>query len=175
MIIRALRADDIDAVVEFSVRAWRPVFESFMRIIGPAIFPRLYPHWQTVQAEAVREACRNEAHRTWIAEATEATEEAGHADRVVGFVVVAVHDDPHRGEIYMIAVDPDYQNRGVGLGLVNFAVDRIAELGLPLAEIGTGGDPGHAPARHVYEKAGFIAVPLVRYYKALPPTGNGQG
>ena len=68
----------------------------------------------------------------------------------------------------MIAVDPDYQNRGVGLDLVNFAVDRIAELGIQLAEIGTGGDPGHAPARHVYEKAGFIPVPLVRYYKALP-------
>lgn len=40
-------------------------------------------------------------------------------------------------------------------------------LGLPLVEIGTGGDPGHAPARHVYEKAGFTALPIVRYYKAL--------
>ena len=68
----------------------------------------------------------------------------------------------------MIAVDPDYQDKGIGLTLVNFAVDRIAGLGLPLAEIGTGGDPGHAPARHVYEKAGFTPVPLVRYYKALP-------
>lgn len=68
----------------------------------------------------------------------------------------------------MVAVDPDYQNEGLGLALVNFAVDRIAELGIPLAEIGTGGDPGHAPARRVYEKAGFTQVPLVRYYKALP-------
>ena len=47
-------------------------------------------------------------------------------------------------------------------------MDRITELGIPLAEIGTGGDPGHAPVRHVYEKAGFVPVPLVRYYKALP-------
>jgi ribosomal protein S18 acetylase RimI-like enzyme len=85
-----------------------------------------------------------------------------------GFVVVAIHDEPHRGEIYMVAVDPDYQNRGIGLNLVTFAVDRITELGIPLAEIGTGGDQGHAPARHVYEKAGFTPVPLVRYYKALP-------
>jgi len=54
-------------------------------------------------------------------------------------------------------------------------VDRIAELGIPLAEIGTGGDPGHAPARHVYEKAGFTPLPLVRYYKALPATADSPG
>jgi ribosomal protein S18 acetylase RimI-like enzyme len=165
VIIRALRADDIDAVVEFSVRAWRPVFESFMKIMGPGVFPRIYPDWQAGQAASVRDACRDEAHRTWVAEAPEAPRPGG---RPVGFVVVAVHDDPRRGEIYMIAVDPDYQDRGIGLTLVNFAVARITGLGLPLAEIGTGGDPGHAAARHVYEKAGFTPVPLIRYYKALP-------
>ncbi len=175
MIIRALRADDVDAVVEFSVRAWRPVYESFMKVAGPVIFPRLFPHWEAAQAGAVRDACRDDKNRTWIAEAPgEPAGPAGPAGkpgqggRPVGFIVVAVRDDPPRGEIYMVAVDPGYQNRGIGLELVNFAVDRIAELGLPLAEIGTGGDPGHAPARHVYEKAGFIPVPLVRYYKALP-------
>lgn len=184
MIIRALRADDIDAVVEFSVRAWRPVFESFMNVMGPDIFRRIYPHWQAVQADAVRDACRDEAHRTWVAEAPgpanrpdasrapeapDTAEEPTRAARPIAFVVVAAHDDPRRGEIYLIAVDPDHQNHGIGLALVNFATDRITELGLPLAEIGTGGDPGHAPARHVYEKAGFTPVPLVRYYKALPP------
>ena len=178
MIIRALRAADVDAVVEFSVRAWRPVFESFLEVMGPDIFRRIYPHWQAGQAEAVRETCLDEAHRTWIAEAPgapeapEAPRQAAPGGRPVGFAVVAVHDDPRRGEIDMVAVDPEYQNQGVGLALVAFAVDRMTELGLPLAEIGTGGDPGHAPARHVYEKAGFTPVPLVRYYKALP--GDGQ-
>lgn len=70
----------------------------------------------------------------------------------------------------MMAVDPDRQNRGLGLALVNFAVDRITESGAQLAEIGTGGDPGHAAARRIYEKAGFTPMPQVRYYKAL--SGN---
>jgi ribosomal protein S18 acetylase RimI-like enzyme len=137
--IRALRADDIDAVVEFSVRAWRPVFESFMEVMGPDIFRRIYPHWQAGQADAVRDACRDEAHRTWVAEAPEsantpdaslapgtpdAAEDPTRAARPIAFVVVAVHDDPRRGEIYMIAVDPDYQDRGIGLAVVNFATDR---------------------------------------------------
>jgi ribosomal protein S18 acetylase RimI-like enzyme len=172
VIIRSLRADDIDAVVEFSVRAWRPVFESFMEVMGPDIFRRIYPHWEAGQADAVRDACRDEKHRTWVAEAPGAPQAPdapeGDAARLVGFVVVAVHDTPRRGEVYMVAVDPGYQNRGIGLELVDFAVDRITALGLPLAEIGTGGDPGHAPARHLYEKAGFTPVPQVRYYKALP-------
>ena len=31
----------------------------------------------------------------------------------------------------------------------------------------TGGDPGHAPAWRVYNKADFTALPVVRYFKAL--------
>ncbi|PVC90671.1 GNAT family acetyltransferase [Streptomyces sp. CS090A] len=43
----------------------------------------------------------------------------------------------------------------------------MKEAGVTLASIWTGGDPGHAPARRTYEKAGYTALPLVRYYKAL--------
>jgi GNAT superfamily N-acetyltransferase len=172
VIIRTLRADDIDVVTEFSVRAWRPVFESFMQVMGPDIFRCLYPHWEAGQAAAVRDACLDPKNRTWVADAPKAPVgpvQPGEPARPAGFVVVTVHDGaPRRGEIYMVAVDPAHQNHGLGLALVNFAVDWIAGQGLPLAEIGTGGDPGHAPARHVYEKAGFTPVPLVRYYKALP-------
>ncbi len=83
-------------------------------------------------------------------------------------VVHPINRETESGEIYMLAVDPDYQQRGIGIALVDYAVDRITELGIPLAEIGTGGDPGHAPARRLYERAGFTPVPLVRYFKALP-------
>jgi hypothetical protein len=31
----------------------------------------------------------------------------------------------------------------------------------------TGGDPGHAPGRRVFEKAGFRPFPVVDYYKQL--------
>jgi hypothetical protein len=33
--------------------------------------------------------------------------------------------------------------------------------------IGTGGDPGHAPARRVYEQAGYRLVPAAQYFKVL--------
>jgi hypothetical protein len=43
----------------------------------------------------------------------------------------------------------------------------MKENGMKLAVVGTGGDPGHAPARRAYEKAGYTAMPAVRYYKEL--------
>jgi hypothetical protein len=43
----------------------------------------------------------------------------------------------------------------------------MREAGMKLAVVGTGGDPGHAPARRSYEKAGYTGLPLVRYYKDL--------
>ena len=43
----------------------------------------------------------------------------------------------------------------------------VAERGVPLAVIGTGGGAGHAPARALYERHGFTGLPLVRYYRPL--------
>ena len=38
---------------------------------------------------------------------------------------------------------------------------------MDLAVAATGGDPGHAPARRSYEKSGYTALPLVRFYRAV--------
>ena len=56
---------------------------------------------------------------------------------------------------------------GVGLALTQFALLCIVEAGYPLATVGTGGDPGHAPARRTYERAGFSPIPVVHYFQAL--------
>ena len=129
--IRSLAESDVDAVIDLSLRAWTPVFESFRTAMGEAV----YRH------------------------------------RPVGFVAVVHHDEthgePNSSEIEMIAVDPDAQRRGVADALIAYAVDQARAHGSALAVIGTGGDPGHAPARAAYEKAGFTPFPQVRYYKML--------
>jgi ribosomal protein S18 acetylase RimI-like enzyme len=159
--VRPLEEGDIGPVVDFSVRAWKPVFESMCRVMGPEIFKRVYPDWAISQAQAVESVCRAEGNLVWV---------AAEDGPPVGFVAVVLHDQdsPKSGEIEMVAVDPGCQSRGIGLSLMSRAVEEISELGIPLAELGTGGDPGHAAARRLYEKAGFTALPLVRYYKALP-------
>ena len=67
----------------------------------------------------------------------------------------------------MIAVDPTYQRRGVSAALTTFATDWLRRHGRAVALIGTGGDPGHAPARRMYERAGYTALPGVTYFKRL--------
>jgi len=150
---------DVAAIVAFSVRAWRPVFESMASVLGPRLNRLVYPDWAAGQARAVEDVCRDETMTVWVAEVDA---------RPVGFVAVVFSDTTPSAEIEMIAVDPDQQNQGIGSALLDYAFDWLSAAGVKLVQLGTGGDPGHAPARRTYEKAGFTAFPLVRYYKELP-------
>lgn len=162
--IRPQAVGDIDKVVAFALPAWKPVHESMAQVLGPRINRIVYPDWAASQARDVESAFRDDDVRVWVAELDA---------RTVGFVSVVLHAASASGEIDMIAVDPDCQGQGIGTALVRAAVAHIEASGLALVEIATGGDPGHAAARRLYEKAGFTPLPLVRYYKALPETVDG--
>jgi ribosomal protein S18 acetylase RimI-like enzyme len=77
------------------------------------------------------------------------------------------HPERSMGEISMLAVDPDHQGGGIGTALTEFALDRLKEAGMTVAMVETGGDPGHAAARRTYEKAGYVLLPIARYFKNL--------
>jgi ribosomal protein S18 acetylase RimI-like enzyme len=156
--IRSLRAADIAAVVEFSLRAWAPVFASFRTVLGERVYQALYPDWAASQARAVEAVCQDDTAAVWVAE---------QHGRPVGYVAVHVHTEGQTGEIDMLAVDPLVQRHGIGTALTRFAVQQLRDAGVGLVVVGTGGDPGHAAARRVYEKAGFVGLPLVRYYARL--------
>ena len=51
--IRAVGDGDVEALVRLSLLAWAPVFPSFERILGPAIYGDLWPDWKAGQREAV--------------------------------------------------------------------------------------------------------------------------
>ncbi len=157
--IRPLHENDIADVLELSILAWAPVFQSFAQVLGQTIYERLYPHWEKSQREEVEKVLRDrEKFRVWVPEVDQ---------KAVGFITYTLNLKDGIGEVYMLAVHPDYQNRGIGTALNTFVLDKLKESGMQLAEVGTGGDPGHAPARRSYEKAGYTPLPLVRYYKAL--------
>ena len=79
----------------------------------------------------------------------------------VGFVAVGLIDEDatRAGEIHMIAVDPSHQGTGVAASLMDRAIAHIKAQGVDLAVIGTDGDPGHAPARGLYEKLRLQPAP----------------
>ena len=154
--IREYHSDDADAVVRLGLRAWAPVFASFRTVLGDDLYCRVHPDWERDQTNAICDALSRNA--TWV----------GVSDNdVVGFVNVAFDEAERSGEIYMIAVDPAAQRRGVASLLTERALDEMRARGLDLAIVATGGDPGHAAARATYEKAGFTGCPQVWYARQL--------
>lgn len=67
----------------------------------------------------------------------------------------------------MVAVDPAHQRQGLGRALTDRAGECLRRAGMRLALVGTGGDAGHAPARRLYERAGYRLLPAAQYFKAL--------
>jgi ribosomal protein S18 acetylase RimI-like enzyme len=98
----------LDAVIRLSLRSWAPVFESIQQAMDHNVYRELHPDWRADQRKAVEGACSAEDTKVWV---------ATDADSVVGFVAVKLHPGAGLGEIYMIAVDPDFQRRGVGTAL----------------------------------------------------------
>lgn len=159
MQIQPYNAAQLDAVIRLSLRAWQPVFNSIQEVMSADVYRIFYPnHWRVSQQKAVEDVCAAEDINVWVAS------ESGFT---VGFVAAKLHPEDSIGEIYMLAVDPDYQGRGIGMALTKFALDWIKNTGMTIAMVETGGDPGHAPARHTYEKAGFKLFPVARYFKKL--------
>jgi GNAT superfamily N-acetyltransferase len=157
--IRPLQTGDIEEVLQLSLLAWAPVFRSFEHVLGPAIYTKIYPDWETSQRAVVDEVLRDgEKYTVWVAD---------QERTIVGFIAYTLSLAERVGEVYLLAVHPAYQNRGIGTDLNNFALGQFKDRGMQLAVVGTGGDPGHAPARRSYEKAGYTPLPLVRYYKDL--------
>jgi GNAT superfamily N-acetyltransferase len=158
--VRAYEESDLEAVVEFSLRAWEPVFESLRNVLGEAIFVRLHqPDWTTLQAEAVRSGCTSDEHDVFVAAVD---------GRPVGFATVALNAFHERmGVVDMIAVDPAYQQRGIATRLMDKSVEHMRAQGMDIAAVGTGGDSGHGAARALYEALGYTPLPGVRYLKLL--------
>jgi|SRR4051812_27078652 GNAT superfamily N-acetyltransferase len=161
--IRPFSPDDLEEMVQLSLLAWTPVFRSFEQVLGSKIYSLLFPEGEQAQRSVVEKMCTgHEKTHVWVAE----------CDGVItGFIVYTLNShengQDNTGEVELLAVHPEYQNQGIGTALNRFALDKMKESGIKLAIVATGGDPGHAPARRSYEKAGYTALPGVRYYQAL--------
>ncbi|WP_460465204.1 GNAT family N-acetyltransferase [Arthrobacter pigmenti] len=86
---------------------------------------------------------------------------------ILGWICIRLHPEDQMGEIYVLAVDPDRQRRGVGTMLMNHAFEQIRKAGMTMVMVETGGDTGHAASRASYEAVGFERWPVARYFKNL--------
>lgn len=156
--IRHTKATDIQIIQSFTVKAFEPIFASFKAELGQEIFGVLYPDWRQTQRDLVHTLFEDTNINTWVAVLNE---------QPVGYIATQVNEETKIGEIPFVVVDTSVHQQGIGLQLTDYALQQLSDAGMLLAEVATGGDPSHAPARALYEKSGFTRLPLALYLKRL--------
>jgi len=158
-IIRSYADRDWQAVLKSCLLAFTTVYESFERLLGTELFLLVYPDWKASNEKYLRSLTEpGERERLFVVEDNGA---------VVGFIHYSVDAENQSGNIGLNAVDPAHQGKGLGALMYRHVLDIMRGKGMKYVRVDTGGDPSHAPARHAYEKAGFVALPVVHYFKSL--------
>ncbi len=160
-VIRRAESADQPAIEALNLDAFAPGNESFGTIVGPRIDAVVHPDRDVKQRDDLAKSLAMPGASLWVAEVPD--------DHIAGFMVVAVDDASRVGEVAIIAVAAAHRGVGIGSALVQNAMETMRAAGMLVAEIGTGGDEFHAPARRCYERNGFVAVPVVHYFRALEP------
>lgn len=157
--IRPYEASFRAELLQLVVSAWAPVFDKTQKQAPTFIYDNFYPHgWETRQVDEVKELLDQDANNIYVALS---------GRKLVGFVGIKIHPEDNMGEIYIIAVAPSFQRRGIGRALMLYAEQQIRECGMAMVMVETVGDSGHEPARRTYEAQGYQRWPVARYFKSL--------
>ncbi|GAA3038222.1 GNAT family N-acetyltransferase [Streptosporangium longisporum] len=160
MLIRPFVQHDLARLTELTIETFRPFYEeSFRPLVGEVVFANQHGDWRADYREQVAGLHAPERHG-YVAVA-----EIG--DAVAGYVAWSVDVARRNGTVSHLAVSAGHRRHHVGTALCEHAFDRMRALGAEVVEIGTGGDPFHAPARALYEKLGCTMLPVAVYYRTL--------
>ncbi|MET4157027.1 GNAT family N-acetyltransferase [Agromyces sp. PvR057] len=118
-------------------------------------------------------------HATSPAESVHALDVSGLSDPAVTFWAIADGDDvlgcvalkelaPGHGELKSMRADAAARGRGLGRRLLEHVLDEAGRRGYARVSLETGTEDFFAPARALYERAGFVECPPFGDY-ALDP------
>lgn len=66
--IREATQEEFEALAHLTVLAFEPVFDSFAELLGPEIFPVVYPDWRAIQRGHVEAAYKDDGIMVMMAE-----------------------------------------------------------------------------------------------------------
>lgn len=159
MIVKPYEQGYREQILNLSLRAWDPVFAEMQPAVSAFVYESFYPlGWQKRQLDDLGAVLDGEPENIDVAL------EGGVP---LGWICTRLHPEDRMGEIYVLAVDPECQRRGVGTALMRRSFERSTKAGMSMIMVETGGDPGHGAARAAYEAVGFERWPVARYFKNL--------
>ena len=157
--IRGYTSTDWQAVRDICLEAFTPIHDGFARVLGTELFSLVYPDWKASNESYLRSLCEtDERQRVLVAELDGA---------VVGFIHYEFRREKASGKLGLNAVDPSHQGSGIAAQMYARVFEILRAEGIKFAQVGTGGDEAHIPARRAYEKSGFTPIPVVHYFKKL--------
>lgn len=145
--------------LDLALRAWEPVFPQMKKAVPGFVYDAFYPDgWQARQLSDLGQILDDEPETVDVALVNGV---------MAGWVCTRIHPEDSMGEVYVIAVAPDFQRQGIGRALMEHSQNRAMDAGMTMMMVETGDDPGHAPARAAYEADGYQRWPVARYFKDL--------
>ena len=157
--VRPFRDTDLPLLVDIGNRAWQGIYTMFRETYGDELFALLVPEPDTAKGEQIRSHATK--HPEWVF----VCEEAG---QIVGFVTFSLDRARGIGAIGNNARDPRCCLKGIGQQMYAAVLEYFKENGMRYAQVHTGLDAAHAPARRAYERAGFnVQHQDVNYYLKL--------
>ncbi len=157
--IRTYSTTDWQAVLDICIEAFTPIHDGFARSLGSELFCLIYPDWKASNESYLRSLCEtDECKRVLVAELD---------GSIVGFIHYEFRRERASGKLGLNAVHPSHQGKGIAAQMYARVFEILQAEGLKFAQVDTGGDEAHIPARRAYEKSGFTPVPVVHYFKKL--------
>lgn len=174
LLVRAMTADDGDAVAAVRIGGWRWAYAGLM--------PQAYLDAMSVEEDAARQRAR----LSGTTDSRVANVVAERVGAVVGWGCLGPCRDQDvpdgAGELYALYTRPDHVSTGVGRALTRTLVERAAADGFSSLVLWVLKE--NVRARRFYEKAGFTpdgaeepfdvggaSVPEVRYARSLTRAG----
>jgi ribosomal protein S18 acetylase RimI-like enzyme len=162
MHIRSALPGDLPALVDLTIAAFRPLFETDLpRALDPLVYAHDHGSWEAGYRQQVPALLDPEADRVITL-----AEDGEGSGRPLGYVGWQVNPDGS-GRLEMVAVHPQARRLGVGTAVCRAALTELKRRGVSVVHVGTGGDDFHAPARHLYESLGFTGYPVVDYTRSI--------
>lgn len=158
--IRPATKSDLAAMHRVRNAAFAPIYTSFRALLAEATAECVFANAEEDQGAYLDKIAQSGPDHGILVAIVD--------DQLVGFCAYALDRNRKVGTIDLNAVDPAHASRGIGSALYARALDIFREEDMHAAQVSTGGDVSHAPARRAYEKVGLVeAVPSVLLCRSL--------